>query len=204
MRTGAPWRDLPAAFGPRAKRAHAAAPLDGERAWQALRDRLGEDDEEGFIDSTALKAHKHARGAQKKAGSAGHRRGAGTKVHLLCDGLGYPLHFGLSAANESDFTHAPALLQKVSFGALAADRGYDSDALRELLRAQDCEPIIPGRANRKEPVLYDKHRFKARHLIENTFERLKEYRRLATRYEKTDRMLSALLSLGCFLLWLRF
>ena len=114
------------------------------------------------------------------------------------------MRFSLSPANESDFTHAPALLQEVTFEALAADRGYDSDALRELLRAQNCEPIIPGRKGRKEPVLYDQHRFKARHLIENTFERLKEYRRLATRYEKTDRMLTSLLTIGCFLLWLRF
>jgi transposase len=125
-------------------------------------------------------------------------------VHLLCDGLGYPLCFCLSPANENDIAFAPALLEGRRFEALIADRGYDSDALRNLLRSQGCEPIIPGRKSRLQPVAYDQHRFKARHLIENTFQRLKQYRRLATRYEKTDRMLGALLTIGCFLFWLRF
>lgn len=132
------------------------------------------------------------------------RGGPGTKVHLLCDALGYPLRFRLSGANESDISHAPAVLEGERFEALAADRGYDQDALRERLRAQGCQPVIPPRRHRKEPIAYDEHLYKARHLVENTFERLKEYRRIATRYEKTDRMFSALLTIGCFLFWLRF
>jgi transposase len=85
LRTGSPWRDLPVDFGPwqsvRTRLRRWSEAGIWERAWRALRGHLGEDHEEAFIDSTALKAHKHARGAQKKAGPPGHRRGPRRSGH---------------------------------------------------------------------------------------------------------------------------
>jgi transposase len=67
---------------------------------------------------------------------------------------------------------------------LLADKGYDADALRRSLRQAGAVPVIPGRRNRKRAVRYDKQRYRDRHLIENAFCRLKDFRRVATRYDK--------------------
>ncbi len=67
---------------------------------------------------------------------------------------------------------------------LIADKGYDANRLRKDLRSQGTVPVIPGRSNRKRIIRYDKARYKERHLIENAFCRLKDFRRIATRYHK--------------------
>lgn len=72
-------------------------------------------------------------------------------------------------------------------GALIADKGYDSDAFRARLRAQKIRPIIPGRCNHKKKIRLDKARYRERHRVENAFCRLKDFRRLATRYDKLAR-----------------
>lgn len=69
-------------------------------------------------------------------------------------------------------------------GYLIADKAYDANALRKTLRSQGTVPVIPGRSNRKKAIKYDKIRYKDRHLIENAFCRLKDFRRVATRYDK--------------------
>lgn len=82
-------------------------------------------------------------------------------------------------------TVAPALVTQAS-GAryILADKGYDADALRVALRQTRKVPVIPGRANRKRKVVFDKARYRERHRIENAFCRLKDFRRVATRYDK--------------------
>ena len=67
---------------------------------------------------------------------------------------------------------------------LLADKGYDADQLRRSLRNTGAVPVIPGRRNRKRIIRYDKDRYRGRHLIENAFCRLKDFRRVATRYDK--------------------
>jgi len=67
---------------------------------------------------------------------------------------------------------------------LLADKGYDADRLRRSLRDAGVVPVIPGRRNRKRAVRYDQQRYCGRHLIENAFCRLKDFRRVATRYDK--------------------
>ena len=84
---------------------------------------------------------------------------------------------------------------------LLADKGYDADALRKALRQDGAVPVIPGRSNRKRRIAYDKTRYRDRHLIENAFCRLKDFRRIATRYDKLARnFLSAvaIATLVCF------
>ena len=67
---------------------------------------------------------------------------------------------------------------------LIADKAYDANALRKSLRSRGAVPVIPGRSNRKKAIRYDKARYRERHLIENAFCRLKDFRRVATRYDK--------------------
>jgi transposase len=81
---------------------------------------------------------------------------------------------------------APELLARLGARTryLLADKGYDADALRRSLRQAGAVPVIPGRRSRKRAVRYDKQRYRDRHLIENAFCRLKDFRRVATRYDK--------------------
>ena len=84
---------------------------------------------------------------------------------------------------------AAELLSNGLLGAkrLIADKGYDANAFRKPLRDQGTRPVIPGRSNRKRKIRYDKTRYRDRHLVENAFCRLKDFRRIATRYDKLRR-----------------
>ncbi|BDX00671.1 hypothetical protein MACH15_24230 [Maricaulis maris] len=70
---------------------------------------------------------------------------------------------------------------------LIADKGYDANAIRKSLRQAGKVPVIPGRSNRKRKIVYDKARYRDRHLVENAFCRIKDFRRVATRYDKLAR-----------------
>lgn len=102
--------------------------------------------------------------------------------------LGRPFAFTLTPGNVSDMKAAPVLLSQLN-GAryLLGDKGYDANSLRSALRSQGTVPVIPGRINRKRTIAYDKRRYRDRHLIENAFCRLKDFRRVATRYDKLAR-----------------
>lgn len=99
--------------------------------------------------------------------------------------IGRPFAFMLTGGNAADGPIAPQLLAGLK-GAryLLADKG---PGLRKHLRRSAIVPIIPGRSNRKRVIRYDKRRYKERHLIENAFCRLKDFRRIATRYDKLAR-----------------
>lgn len=116
------------------------------------------------------------------------RGGQTTKVHALTDVLGRPYAFDLTAGNVSDMKAANLMLHRAS-GAryLLADKGYDANAIRRDLRKDGVVPVIPGRSNRKRKIAYDKTRYRDRHLIENAFGRIKDFRRVATRYDKLAR-----------------
>ncbi len=91
----------------------------------------------------------------------------------------------LTPGNVSDIKAAPALLERAGrMRYLLGDKGYDADSLRRALRDAGATPVIPGRCNRNRTVRYDKQRYRGRHLIENAFCRLKDFRRIATRYDK--------------------
>jgi transposase len=91
----------------------------------------------------------------------------------------------LTPGNVADVKAAPELLARLGRTRyLLADKGYDADALRRSLRQAGAVPVIPGRRSRKRTVRYDKQRYRDRHLIENAFCRLKDFRRVATRYDK--------------------
>ena len=110
----------------------------------------------------------------------------------------------LTPGNVSDVTVAPELLADVK-GAryVLADKGYDADALRRTVRRAGAVPVIPGRITRKKKIALDKKRYRDRHLIENAFCRLKDFRRIATRYDKlAANFLSAVALAATLAFWL--
>ncbi len=105
-------------------------------------------------------------------------------MHALSDALGRPITFFLTAGQTSDYIGARALLGFLPKAkALLADRGYDADWFRKALIEMEIIPCIPGRKARKVPVEYDAELYKERRRIENMFGRLKDWRRIATRYD---------------------
>lgn len=132
------------------------------------------------------------------------RGGFGTKIHGIVDALGNPIGFTLTGSEQADITQAPALLDKApSAGAVMADKGYDADALVERIQSQKAEAIIPPRSHRKNPRPYDRHRYQSRNLIERHFNQLKQFRRVATRYEKLAAHFAAMITCRCILIWLK-
>ncbi len=114
------------------------------------------------------------------------RGGQTTKIHLLTDVLGRPAVIHLTPGNAADVAAAPDVLAAVPgrLRRLVADRGYDADALRRGLRAKGTKPVIPGRRCRKRAIRYDKRLYRDRWRIEAAICRLKDFRRVGTRYDK--------------------
>ena len=97
----------------------------------------------------------------------------------------------------------PDLIEGLQAGHMLADRAFDADWLREALSAHDIAPVIPPRKNRKQPAAYDEEMYKWRHLVENFFQKIKDYRGIATRYCKTDTSFAAFISIAATMLWLK-
>ena len=109
-----------------------------------------------------------------------------TKIHATCDALGNPTGFHLTPGQTHDLQGADALLPSIEAQALLADKAYDAkERVIDKLNEKDITPAIPSNSNKKEQREYDKHLYKERHLIENFFQKLKQYRAIATRYDKT-------------------
>ncbi|CUX79340.1 transposase, IS4 family [Roseibaca calidilacus] len=127
-----------------------------------------------------------------------------TKLHAVTDAIGRPITFFMSAGQVSDYTGAAALLRELPEADwLLADRGYDADWFRDALKDKEIKPCIPGRKKRKTPVKYDKRRYKRRNRIEIMFGRLKDWRRIATRYDRCPKVfLSAVALAATVLFWL--
>ena len=207
-RTGSPWRDLPARF-PNWRSVYT-------RWWRWVHAKLwarvlaalaaDHDPETYAIDATYVRVH--ADGTKARGGSAAQavgrsRGGLTSKIHLLTDALGNPVRFVVTGGECSDVTQAPALLPPGRGAHVVCDRGYDADWWRARLCAAGHTPVVPGRVNRRSQPAYDEHLYRARHLVENCFARLKSARRIATRYDQTCAAYAAFVALACALLWLR-
>ena len=132
------------------------------------------------------------------------RGGRTTKIHALIDVLGRPLRLVLTPGNTSDVKGADLLIgETIGMKRVIADRGYDANRIRAALREQGTIPVIPGRRNRKRPIQYDERRYKDRWRVEAMFCRLKDFRRIATRYDKLARnFLSAVSLAAAVAFWL--
>ena len=114
------------------------------------------------------------------------------------DALGNPTGFHLTGGQACDLDGADALLEHI-----AADKGYDADTrMLTPLEKAGKTAVIPPKANRKVQRQYDKELYKARHLIENFFEKIKQFRAIATRYDKTARNFLPAVHLAATAIWL--
>jgi transposase len=115
------------------------------------------------------------------------RGGFGTKIHAAVNGLGLPVKFVLTPGQAADVTQAESLLEAIPFEVVIGDKGFDSQKLVAFIEARGGEAVIPSLKNRAEQRDYDRERYKDRNLIERFWNKIKHYRRVATRYEKTAR-----------------
>ena len=180
--------------------------------WDALLSAIStelRDDEYLRIDSTSSRVHQHASGpagGQLAQAMGRSKASLSTKIHMACDGLGYPLGFILTGANVSDFDLCKPLLKahlRKNTHAIM-DKGYDSDAIRAYVNQLGGVAVIALHPSRSQKPAFDEHLYHERHHIENLFSRLKSFRRIATCYEKLHLTFAAMVSIACLLVWLKY
>ena len=131
------------------------------------------------------------------------RGGLSTKINAAVDALGFPLRFILTGGQVHDSQQADALVEGFDFDKLLADKGYDSDRFRAVISAAGAEAVMPSIASRSTAIGYDAHTYKERNLVERFFCSIKQFRRIATRYEKTATSYAGMLHLAAAMVWLR-
>ncbi|MBI2707578.1 MAG: IS5 family transposase [Proteobacteria bacterium] len=208
-RTGAPWRDLPEEFCPWKTAYNRFNRWALKGLWEGFFFELrGEIDTEWvFADGSYVRAHQHASGARRGEERAiGRSRGGlTTKIHLAADAHGNPIDFEITGGEVHDAKAADKIIDKIEAAEhFIADKGYDSEEIREQVRQAGMNPVIPRRCNSKKPnPEFDSYLYKLRHLVENLFARLKHFRSIATRFEKLARNFKSMLFLACSFIYLK-
>ncbi len=127
-----------------------------------------------------------------------------SKLHAVCDGQGRPLVMLLTEGQTSDYKGAALMFDALpSAKAMLGDRGYDADWFRDALIAKGIAPCIPSKTNRKIPIPHDRTLYRQRHRIENMFGRIKDWRRIHTRYDRcAHTFMSAICIVATVIFWL--
>jgi transposase len=119
------------------------------------------------------------------------------------DGLGNPLRLILTPGQAGDSPQAATLIAGCDAEFIIGDTAYDSDAIRQQVAEMDAEAIIPPHPNRKKPADYDRHRYKERHLVECFINKIKQFRRVFSRFEKLANRYLGFVQFASVLIWLR-
>ncbi|WP_436844277.1 IS5 family transposase [Streptomyces subrutilus] len=198
------------------------------RAAQAKADAAGDIEWLVSVDSTVVRAHQHAAGARKgglRDPAIGRSRGGLTsKIHLACDGRGRPLAFVVTGGNTNDCTRFTAVMEAIRVPRIGpgrprtrpdhvlGDKGYSSKAIRAWLRRRGIPHTIPERTDQVgnrarrgsrggRPPAFDREVYTRRNTVERCFSRLKQWRGIATRYDKTAQSYEAAVTLASLLMW---
>ncbi len=225
-RTGAPWRDLPESYGVWSTVASRFYRWRKAGIWQRILEALQQrDDAAGridwqvhFVDGTIVRAHQHAAGAkgsnptQEALGRS--RGGFSTKVHLRAEGGGKPMTFVLTPGQRHESTVFEQLLEqgavkrsgpgrpKLRPRRVVGDKGYSAGRIRRYLHRHGIRVTIPRRRDERRRGVFDRAVYRLRNLIERLVNRMKQFRRVATRYEKRAQNYLAMLTVVAILLWL--
>ena len=189
LRSGAPWRDLPQTFGPYTTCYNRFVRWRRADVWSRIMNALAatHDAAVQMIDTTIVRVHQHAACiASNKRQSMGRSRGGLTsKIHAVVDRRGLPVGLALTTGEAHDNQLAAKLLSRLKWGSmLLGDRGYDADWIRTLVSEHGVWANIPPKSNRKDALSFSPYLYRARNLVERFFNKIKQCRRVATRYDK--------------------
>ena len=208
LRSGAPWRDLPKAFGPYTTCYNRFVRWRRAGVWGRIIDALAGalNVAVQMIDTSIVRVHQHgACITWNQRQSMGRSRGGLTsKIHAVVDSNGLPVRLALSPGQAHDDRLAGRLLSRPKSGSmLLADRGYDADWIRELARTKGAWANIPPKSNRSAPICFSPFLYRARNRVERFFNRITQCRRVATRYDRLAANYLAFVQLASIRLWLR-
>ncbi|MGY3459260.1 transposase [Bradyrhizobium sp. LM3.4] len=200
-RTGSPWRDLPAMFG------HWNSTFTRFRDWVKadVWKRLFEAHLRRSRHGIRHGRRHHRQGPPPRSGrkrgtqsqAIGRSKGGmTTKILALTDALGNLVRFVLLPGQRFDTVGVPPLIEGLAFNALIADKAFDSNAIIAELEARGAKVVISQHPRRAQPLAIDKEMYKWRHLIENFFGKLKEFKRIAMRADKTDQSFTSMIYLA--------
>ncbi|MEY8827319.1 IS5 family transposase [Sedimentitalea sp. XS_ASV28] len=208
-RTGSPWRDLPERYGPCTTVYNRFNRWARAGVWVQVFEALAEKspDSMQFIDSPIIRAHQHAasgkKGRRSRIGRS--RGGLSTKINAMVDHRGLPVVITLSPGQGSDKAAVAGLLAAhPAPGEVVADRGYDARAILELIAARGGRGHIPTQRDRKAQRSVDPAIYRQRNLVERFFNKLKHFRKVDTRYEKSAQNYLAAVLIVCSHLWARY
>jgi len=208
LKIGCRWVDLPPEYGPYTTIYNRFVRWAERGVWEELFNTLsgrGRSTHTQMIDSTHVKAHRSASGGDGggENQSVGRSRGGrNTKIHGITDAKGRLLTFVLTGGQAHDCPVGVELIEESKPAeVLLADKGYDSAELCQKLKDQGTKPVILNRSNRKKKFRFDKKQYRYRHKIENAWYRLKDFRRIATRYDKLAFVFAASVRLAATIVW---
>nr|WP_092938782.1 IS5 family transposase [Rhizobium sp. 9140] len=210
-RSGGRWRDLPERYGDyqTVKRRYYRWIEMGvlEKLFEALTQEA--DLDWISIDSTSIRAQPQAAGARQKKGGADaqglgrSRGGLGTKIHAAVDALGMPVRFVLAPGHRGDVIFGKALLDGLRPRHVIADRAYDAEHFHDTILDAGATPVIPPRPGRRRPHACNWRLYRERNLIERFFAKLKQFRRVATRYDKLLVNFRGFVLIAAITIWLK-
>ena len=208
LRSGAPWRDLPESYGPPTTCYNRFVRWRRAGVWDRIMEALAaaHDTAVQMIDTSIVRVHQHgACIAGNKEQHMGRSRGGLTsKVHAVVDANGLPVRLGLSPGEAHDNRLCPVLLAGLLPKTMVlADRGYDADWIRALVNEQGAWANIPPKRNRRDPICFSPYLYRSRNLVERFFNKIKQCRRIATRYDKLAANYLAFIKLASIRIWLR-
>jgi transposase len=207
LRVGCRWRDCPEVYGPHTTIYNRFNRWSAAGIWQKLLETLVDPEASGSqsIDSTTSKAHRCAAGAKggpRRRRSAAAVAGGRPKNHAVTNASGRLIAFELTAGQMGDVRSAEGLIGKLPTAALVlADTAYDRDKFREFFAERGTTPVIKPNPTRKSIPPFDKAAYKGRNVIERAFSHLKDWRRVATRYDKLARNFHATVTLAMLFRW---
>jgi transposase len=208
LRSGAPWRDLPKGYGPPTTCYNRFVRWRRAGVWDRIMEALAaaHDTAVQMIDTSIVRVHQHgaciAGNREQQMGRS--RGGLTSKLHAVVDANGLPVRLGLSPGEAHDNRLCPVLLAGLLPKTMVlADRGYDADWIRALVNEQGAWANIPPKRNRRDPICFSPYLYRSRNLVERFFNKLKQCRRIATRYDKLAANYLAFIKLASIRIWLR-